>query len=280
MHHLLPSRGTRRAATALALTLAAAIATLLHPSSSTASAVKHTPVASSATSSLGRILVDGQGRTLYLFEKDTMDTSTCAGSCAGYWPPLLTTARPLAATGVRAGLLGTTRRTDGTLQVTYNHHPLYRFKLDAKAGQTRGQNLHSFGADWYVLSPAGVKIEKRTTNGQSGNGYSRRERDQRRRGARSLPSHGRRRVRLENGFWGASCPRRVLIALPRRSWSLAVIRGVPWSCCAAPRTTSRSSLRTCTYPSSASFCGTAPDRVAPPVTPCSLMADRSLRAAS
>jgi predicted lipoprotein with Yx(FWY)xxD motif len=133
--------------------------------------VKHTPVASSATGSLGRVLVDGQGRTLYLFEKDTMDTSTCARSCAGYWPPLLTTARPLAATGVRAGLLGTTRRLDGTLQVTYNHHPLYRFKLDTKAGQTRGQNLHSFGADWYVLSPAGAKIEKRTTIGHSSKGY-------------------------------------------------------------------------------------------------------------
>ena len=90
---------------------------------------------------------------------------------AGDRPPLLTTARPLAATGVRAALLGTTRRADGTLQVTYNHHPLYRFKLDAKAGQARGQNLHSFGADWYVLSPAGAKIEKRSTSGQRSNGY-------------------------------------------------------------------------------------------------------------
>jgi predicted lipoprotein with Yx(FWY)xxD motif len=140
--------------------LAALITVLVHPSPSAASPAKGNAVVSSAPSRLGRVLVDRRGRALYLFEKDAMDMSSCAGACASYWPPLLTSGKPLAETGVRDALLGVTRRADGSLQVTYNHHPLYTFKLDVKAGQTNGQNLHSFGADWYVLSPAGVKIER------------------------------------------------------------------------------------------------------------------------
>jgi predicted lipoprotein with Yx(FWY)xxD motif len=149
-----------RLAAGLALgALAALTAGLVHPSPSGASPVKTDAVVASATSPFGRVLVDRRGRTLYLFEKDRMGKSSCAGPCATYWPPLLTTGKPSAGTGVRAGLLGATRRADGTLQVTYNRHPLYRFELDARAGQAKGQNLHSFGADWYVLSPAGVKID-------------------------------------------------------------------------------------------------------------------------
>jgi uncharacterized protein YbjT (DUF2867 family)/predicted lipoprotein with Yx(FWY)xxD motif len=140
--------------------LAALITVLTHPSPGAASPAKGNAVVSSAPSRLGRVLVDRRGRALYLFEKDAMGKSSCAGACASYWPPLLTSGKPLAETGVRDALLGVTRRADGRLQVTYNHHPLYTFKLDAKAGQTNGQNLHSFGADWYVLSPAGVKIER------------------------------------------------------------------------------------------------------------------------
>ena len=113
-----------------------------------------------ATTPLGRILVDGSGRTLYLFEKDKPGRSLCSGACAGYWPPLLTTGKPAAKTGARASLLGVARRGDGTTQVTYAGHPLYRFFQDAKPGQTNGQNLRLSGAEWYVLSPAGRKIEK------------------------------------------------------------------------------------------------------------------------
>ena len=111
-------------------------------------------------STLGRVLVDGNGRTLYLFEKDKHGRSSCTGACAAYWPPLLPHAKPVAAAGVKASLLGVTRRTDGSSQVTYAGHPLYRFALDAKPGQMRGQDLHDFGAGWYVLSAAGKKIEK------------------------------------------------------------------------------------------------------------------------
>jgi predicted lipoprotein with Yx(FWY)xxD motif len=112
-----------------------------------------------ANSALGRILVDGAGRTLYLFEKDTTTTSTCDGACASYWPPLTTAGKPLARAGALAGKLGTTERTDGKTEVTYDGHPLYYYVGDTNAGDTTGQGLDLFGAEWNVLSPAGTKIE-------------------------------------------------------------------------------------------------------------------------
>jgi predicted lipoprotein with Yx(FWY)xxD motif len=112
------------------------------------------------STSLGRIIVDGKGRTLYLFEKDKAGTSACYGACASFWPPLLTSGKPHAGPGAKASLLGTTKRKNGALQVTYAGHPLYRYKLDTKPGQTKGEESNAFGAKWYVLSPAGKKIEK------------------------------------------------------------------------------------------------------------------------
>jgi predicted lipoprotein with Yx(FWY)xxD motif len=113
-----------------------------------------------ASSPLGRILVDGSGHTLYLFEKDKHGTSTCNGTCAGFWPPLIVSGKPLAAGGARASLLGTTKRANGSLQATYNHHPLYLFVKDTKKGQTNGEGLNKFGAEWYAVSPAGATVEK------------------------------------------------------------------------------------------------------------------------
>jgi predicted lipoprotein with Yx(FWY)xxD motif len=121
-----------------------------------------------ATTSLGKILVDARGRTLYLFEKDKSGKSACNGQCAVYWPPLLTSGKPIASAGVKASLLGTTRRANGRLQVTYNHHPLYTFVQDTRKGLTKGQGLDFFGGEWYVLSPAGAKIEKEATTASSG----------------------------------------------------------------------------------------------------------------
>jgi predicted lipoprotein with Yx(FWY)xxD motif len=115
-------------------------------------------------SPLGRILVDGKGLTLYLFEKDRRGRSACSGTCAAYWPPLLTRGKPTAKNGAKATLLGTIRRAVGTTQVTYAGHPLYRYLPDTKPGQTKGQDSHTFGAGWYVLTPAGKKIE----SGESG----------------------------------------------------------------------------------------------------------------
>ncbi len=112
-----------------------------------------------ASSRLGRIIVDGKGRTLYLFEKDKRGRSACYGQCATYWPPLITHGKPAARPGVKRSLLGTTRRANGSQQVTYAGHPLYRFALDTKPGQTNGEGLNDFGAGWDVLSPAGKKIE-------------------------------------------------------------------------------------------------------------------------
>jgi predicted lipoprotein with Yx(FWY)xxD motif len=112
-----------------------------------------------ASNKLGQILVDGRGFSLYLFEADKTTTSTCSGDCAANWPPLLTTGAPMAGGAATQAMLGTTARSDGTTQVTYNGHPLYFFVSDTKTGDTHGQGLTAFGAGWDVLSPAGNKIE-------------------------------------------------------------------------------------------------------------------------
>jgi predicted lipoprotein with Yx(FWY)xxD motif len=111
------------------------------------------------TSKLGKFLVDSKGRTLYLFVADTGSSSTCSGACAGAWPPLTTSQKPSAGSGVKASLLGTTKRSDGTTEVTYAGHPLYYYAGDTAPGQTTGQNLSQFGAPWYVVAPSGAAIK-------------------------------------------------------------------------------------------------------------------------
>jgi predicted lipoprotein with Yx(FWY)xxD motif len=111
------------------------------------------------SSQLGQFLADGSGRTVYLFEADKGATSACYSTCASVWPPLTTAGNPQALSGVTSSELGTTSRTDGKTQVTYNGHPLYYYVGDGKAGDTSGQGLNQFGAGWYVLSPAGAKID-------------------------------------------------------------------------------------------------------------------------
>jgi predicted lipoprotein with Yx(FWY)xxD motif len=122
------------------------------------------------TTTLGKVLADRNGRTLYLFEKDRPGKSMCTGSCVSFWPPLLTGSKPRAGAAVKASLLGTIRRSDGRMQVTYRGHPLYAFSLDKGPGQTKGEGLDDFGAHWYAVSPAGTKIVKPTTSG-GGGGY-------------------------------------------------------------------------------------------------------------
>jgi predicted lipoprotein with Yx(FWY)xxD motif len=111
-----------------------------------------------AASPLGRILVDSKGITLYDFVKDSHGMSSCYGACAALWPPLTTSGKPIAGPGVRASLLGTTKRNDGKREVTYNGHPLYYFVSDRKPGQTTGQGVNQFGGPWWVLSAAGKEI--------------------------------------------------------------------------------------------------------------------------
>jgi len=113
-----------------------------------------------AKTRIGRILVDSKGITLYDFVTDKGGVSGCYGACAALWPPLITKGKPHAGPGVRASLLGTTKRKDGKLEVTYNHHPLYYFVTDRKPGQTTGQGVNQFGGPWWVLSPAGKEIHR------------------------------------------------------------------------------------------------------------------------
>jgi predicted lipoprotein with Yx(FWY)xxD motif len=152
-------------AAAAAVALLSAIVFLLDPPKSNAAARASGPVVSTAKTSLGTILVNSSGRTLYLFGKDKNGKSACTGQCAAFWPPLIAKGKPRVAGGAKASLLGTVKRADGRLQVTYNHHPLYMFAKDTKKGQTNGEEVTAFGAEWYAVSPAGAKVEKPTSGG-------------------------------------------------------------------------------------------------------------------
>jgi predicted lipoprotein with Yx(FWY)xxD motif len=110
------------------------------------------------SSRYGKILFDGRGRVLYLFARDRGGRSSCSGACAQAWPPLLTKGVPKGLSGVNAKLLGTTRRSDGTLQVTYAKHPLYYFKGDTKPGQIKCQDVSNFGGLWLVVSNNGKPV--------------------------------------------------------------------------------------------------------------------------
>ena len=107
---------------------------------------------------LGKIIVDPNGRTLYDFVIDKGTTSVCYGACASLWPPYLTKAKPVAGPGASAALIGTTKRKDGSTEVTYAGHPLYYYAPDRTRGQITGQALNQFGAPWYALAPNGREI--------------------------------------------------------------------------------------------------------------------------
>lgn len=116
-------------------------------------------VVNTTDSDLGTILVDSNGRTLYLFEADTGGKSTCNGQCAQVWPPFIAKGKVTAGPGADQSKLGTTKRDDGSLEVTYNGLPLYYYISDHKPGDTTGNDLTQFGAPWYAVTPAGVKAE-------------------------------------------------------------------------------------------------------------------------
>ena len=125
-----------------------------------------------ANSGLGKILVDSHGRTLYLFKKDTGTKSTCSGACAQAWPPLQVSGKPAVGSGARSSLVGTTTRSDGSRQVTYNGHPLYTFQGDSKRGDTKGEGVVAFGAAWFVVSPAGKQITGKAASSARSAGHS------------------------------------------------------------------------------------------------------------
>jgi len=108
---------------------------------------------------LGTIIVNSAGLTLYDFHKDKGSKSSCYGACASAWPPLLTEGEPKAEAGAMTNQLGTTKRKDGTVQVTYNGWPLYTYAGDKAPGKANGNDIDQFGAEWYALQPDGEEPE-------------------------------------------------------------------------------------------------------------------------
>jgi predicted lipoprotein with Yx(FWY)xxD motif len=166
-------------ASALVLPLAALTVTACGSSGSNNNATAAPPKAPDGqaatigmtSTSLGNVLVDSQGRTIYLFKKDSGTKSTCTGGCAAAWPPVRTSGKPTIGSGLTASKVGTTPRSDGKPQVTYNGHPLYLFANDQSAGDTNGQGVNAFGAAWYVMSPAGNAITTSGSSSSGGGGY-------------------------------------------------------------------------------------------------------------
>ena len=127
--------------------------------STTSNSSNAASVVGTMTGSLGTFLVDGKGRALYLWEADHGSRSACSGACAQAWPPLTVTGTPKASGAVKGSLLGTTKRADGSREVTYAGHPLYLFAGDSRAGQTTGEGSNGFGAPWWVVTPAGKALQ-------------------------------------------------------------------------------------------------------------------------
>jgi predicted lipoprotein with Yx(FWY)xxD motif len=170
-----PLRPTRTLA--LAITLTAVAAVLVAAAQADTSSQSHARAATGAQvalrkTTLGTVLVDSRGRTLYLFEKDTNAMSRLPAAGVSYWPPLTSHGTPHAGKGVNQSMLGLTATRNGVRQVTYAGHPLYTFVGDKQAGQTTGEGLNNFGAGWYVLAANGKKVEPAAPGGTSAGGYS------------------------------------------------------------------------------------------------------------
>lgn len=132
------------------------------------------PTVTAASTSLGKIITDGKGRTLYLFAKDTGPKSNCSGACATYWPPYTASSRPATAGGISAGAITLVKRSNGSEQVALDGHPLYYFQGDQSAGQINGQGMNAFGAKWWTVSPSGASVTKaaKSSSGSAGSSSS------------------------------------------------------------------------------------------------------------
>jgi predicted lipoprotein with Yx(FWY)xxD motif len=128
------------------------------PAAKPASSAAGAPLVRTAKTSLGTVVVDGRGRTLYLFAKDAGPKSACSGGCATDWPPFTATATPKTAGGIAASALKLVSRSDGQRQVVLDGHPLYFYVGDQSAGQTNGQGVDAFGAKWFALDAAGKRL--------------------------------------------------------------------------------------------------------------------------
>jgi predicted lipoprotein with Yx(FWY)xxD motif len=138
-------------------------------------------ITGASVSGLGTVLVDSEGLTVYEFAKDKGTSSSCYGECAEGWPPVITEGAPSAGEGAMASQLGTTKRKDGTLQVTYAGHPLYTFVEDEGPGEANGNGSEAFGGTWSALDESGAAVEgsasgeaeesEESSESSSGGGY-------------------------------------------------------------------------------------------------------------
>ena len=137
----------------------------IHPKSATG---QQATVGVASVGGLGKVLVNSTGQTVYLFQKDARDESTCSGACAAAWPPVLATGKPVVGRGAMSSLLGTIARSSGKPQVTYAGHPLYLFDGDGAQGDVKGQGVNAFGARWYTVSSSGTAVTTPVSGGSDG----------------------------------------------------------------------------------------------------------------
>jgi|1186.fasta_scaffold182288_2 predicted lipoprotein with Yx(FWY)xxD motif len=157
------TRTTRTTRISLALLIAVAIpvgAVAAEGSSTTSAAKAKAPALKLSKTGLGTIIVDGKGRTLYAFGHDLKNKSRCSGPCAQNWPPAAAPPKPAVAKGIAKSKLKVIKRGDGSRQLSYAGHPLYRFSLDSARGDTNGQNVTAFGGTWHALSKSGAVVTK------------------------------------------------------------------------------------------------------------------------
>ena len=155
------SSGASAAATGTVAAPTAATATGAVPGSTGATSAAAAPATTPAeitvaSTKFGKAITDAKGMTLYLFQPDTTSKSTCYGTCATAWPPLLSAGTPKVAGGLDKSKIGVTKRTDGTLQVTYDGHPLYYFVGDTSVGAVTGQHVNANGGLWLLVKPSGA----------------------------------------------------------------------------------------------------------------------------
>jgi predicted lipoprotein with Yx(FWY)xxD motif len=163
----------RRASGGIALVAALLLMATAQAASSSAPRTGTSALVALRKTEIGSVLVDSRGRTLYLFEKDRNGVSMCNSACAKFWPRLTSHGIPRAGKGVHQSLLRLTRVRNGVGQVAYAGHPLYTFVSDKRPGQTSGEGLDNFGAEWYAVGPNGHKVEHdKSGSSSSSGGYS------------------------------------------------------------------------------------------------------------
>jgi predicted lipoprotein with Yx(FWY)xxD motif len=123
-------------------------------------------VSAAEISGLGAVLVDSEGMTIYQFAKDQGTTSSCYGACEQNWPPVIAEGKPSAGEGAMSSQLGTTKRKDGSMQVTYAGHPLYTYAGDTSPGEANGNGLNFFGGKWSVMDEAGEAVAGTATGSE------------------------------------------------------------------------------------------------------------------